>query len=181
MIQLITLLHDEISNLSKHFERNPHETSKDQHWRKTTKTFLWPVLRHGQQVVQDTDQTGEALQHHYTAKLKGTTLLSTLIGTTHSQSFFKCLVSHMLAQLHTVCCQRNKHKLPLPHTRQASSYRVTLTVSPLWIQNKALNPLKQCSRLSCWPPQVIQSRRLKEIVLSPRDYRLEDEQRRRDK
>ncbi len=44
------------------------------------------------------------------------------------------------------------------------------------IQNKALNPLKQCSTLSCWPPQVIQSRRSKKIVLSPRDYSLEDEQ-----
>lgn len=55
-------------------------------------------------------------------------------------------------------------------------HRVTfLIVSRRQIQNKALNPLKQCSTLACWPPQVIQSRRLKKIVLSPRDYSLEDE------
>lgn len=46
-----------------------------------------------------------------------------------------------------------------------------LTVRPLQIQNKALNPLKQSSRLSCWPPQVIQSQRLYSVhvIIACRD------------
>lgn len=143
--------------------------------KKQQKHFYGQFLRYGQQVVQDTDQ-GPMLRQVklYTSRYSQAEWYNTakysLIGTTHSHSLFKCLVSHMLPR-------------PYTHTHK-TSFELQgdfLTVSPLWIQNKALNPLKQRSRLSCWPPQVIQSRRLKTIVLSPRDYRLEDEQRWRDK